>query len=298
MTATSWAATALLTALPVGSEAVPAPAPDVSTAEGADWIRTALTGNAAQLKKALDAGMNPNSKTEQGTTAVMLAAHDSEKVKLLIERGADVNARGATGFTPLMVASRYRGNSEAVRLLLKSGAKVNADKGVEVRNDASALFFAVTSGDTVSVKALLDAGAAPAPMKVLGFLVISPLNYATIKGEPSLVELLISRGANANEVDSDGISPLGWATILNHADTVRALLGRGARVNHVDKLGMTPLLYAASIDYGDTEVMQKLITAGADLRAKNKDGLTALDLAGKYKHGTMVHLLGGKSPAR
>src|SRR5262249_16935167 len=152
--------------------------------ENAEWIRVALGGSAADLKRLLDGGMNPNAKTAQGTTALMLAARDLEKTQLLLDRGADVNARAAAGLTPLMVAARYRGAAEVVRLLLKKGAKPNADKGIEVRNDASALFFAVTAGDVQTVRALLRAGARLTDrMKVLGNIATSPLVYATYGGD-------------------------------------------------------------------------------------------------------------------
>src|SRR5262249_46329308 len=94
------------------------------------------------------------------------------------------------------------------------------------------------------------------------------------------------------------ISVLGWATLGNHTNTAQSLLARGAQVNHVDKFGMTPLLYAASIDFGDTAMVEKLIAAGADLKAKNKDGMTALDLARNYNHTAIVTLLAGKAPLR
>jgi ankyrin repeat protein len=61
---------------------------------------------------------------------------------------------------------------------------------------------------------------------------------------------------------------------------------------------MTPLLYAASIDFGDTAVMEALIAAGADLRARNKEGETAIDLANKYHHARMVNLLAGRTASR
>ena len=298
---TSWAVNALLHAIPPKTEEKPGrPAPpDLAPVEQAEWIRAALMGGAPDLKKLLDGGMNPNAKTAEGTTALMLAARDLEKVKLLLDRGADVNARAATGFTPLMVAARYRGNAEVVRLLLKQGARPNADNGVEVRNDATALFFAVATGDVWMAGALLDAGARLSDrMKVLGVFMISPLGYAINGGDSGMVEYLISKGANPNEVDDDGISLLGWATINNRLDTAQALLARGAKVNHVDKFGMAPLLYAASIDFGDTAMMEKLIAAGADLNAKNKQGLTALDLTKNYNHARMAPLLAGKAPRR
>jgi ankyrin repeat protein len=57
-------------------------------------------------------------------------------------------------------------------------------------------------------------------------------------------------------------------------------------------------MYAASIDYGDTAVMEQLIAAGADVGAKNKEGLTALELARNYNHSALASLLARKPPAR
>jgi ankyrin repeat protein len=298
--ATSWAAAALLHALPLtaGEELQRLATPDIAPTEQPDWVQVALNGSVTDLGKLLDAGMKPDAKTAEGTTALMLAARDIAKVKLLTERGADVNARAATGVTALMVAARHRGNVEVVRLLLKKGARPNADKGVEVRNDASALFFAVMAGDVQTAGALLDAGARLGDrMKILGRFVQSPLLYATF-GDTAMVESLIGKGANPNEVDDDKISVLGWATIANHAGMVQSLLARGAQVNHVDNFGMTPLQYAASIDFGDTAVLEKLIAAGADVRAKNKEGLTSLDLAKNYHHQALANLLAGKTATR
>jgi ankyrin repeat protein len=294
---TSWAVNALLRAVPPKTEekTQQTALPDFAPVEQAEWIRAVLVGSAAELKKLLDGGMNPNAKTAEGTTALMLAARDLEKAQLLLDRGADVNASAATGFTPLMVAARYRGNAEVVRLFLRKGAKPNVDKGIEVRNDATALFFAVVAGDAQMVETLLGAGARLTDrMKLLGYITTSPLLYAALGGDSGMVEYLISKGADPNEVDDDGISVLGWATINNHVDVAQALLARGAQVNYVDKLGMTPLLYAASINFGDTAMMEKLIAAGGDLKAKDKQGLTALDLAKNYNHTRMASLLAGK----
>jgi ankyrin repeat protein len=135
-------------------------------------------------------------------------------------------------------------------------------------------------------------------MQLLGQFWARPLAYATLAGDTAMVEYLISKGANPNDVDDDGITALGMAVLTNHVDTIQALLARGASVNHVDKLGMTPLLYAASIDFGDTAALEKLIAAGADLKAKTKEGLTAADLAKKYNHTTMASLLAEKAATR
>ncbi|MBI4470624.1 MAG: ankyrin repeat domain-containing protein [Acidobacteria bacterium] len=293
ITGTAWAAAALMHAIPGKPAASPPSAPhDFEPEEKGEWIRVALSGSAADLKNLLDAGMSPNAATAAGTTALMVAARDIEKVKLLLDRGADVNARAPTGFTALMVASRHRGNSEVVRLLLKAGAKPNRNEGEAVRYSASALFFAVTSGDLQSVRALLDTGArVDERMNLLGRFVVSPLLYATFVGDSAMVDTLIARGASPQDTDAEGVSALSWAAIGNHADTVDVLVARGARVNEVDRLGMTPLLYAASIDFGDTAVIERLVSSGADRTVKTKEGLTALDLTRGYHHTRMTGLL-------
>jgi len=294
---TSWAVNALLQALPAQAGSKPQQPVDVAPSEQAEWARVALSGSAAELKKLLDSEVSPNAKTAGGTTALMFAARDPEKVKLLLARGADVNARAATGITALMVAARYRGNAETVRLLLDKGAKPNPE--AEVRNDASALFFAAMSGDVQMARALVEAGARPdQKMTLLGQFVSAPLIFTASNDDVAMVEFLLGKGANPNDVDTDGLTALDWATLTNHAGVVQALLKGGARVNHLDKFGMTPLLYAASVDFGDTAVLEKLIAGGADLKAKNKQGQTALDLARTFNHAKAASLLSGKIASR
>jgi ankyrin repeat protein len=295
MMGTSWATAAMLRALPMRSPKRAAP-PDAAPAERDAWIRTALAGSAEDLRKLLDAGLSPNAKTAGGTTALMMAARDVEKVRLLVDRGADVNARAATGFTPLMVAARYSGNAEVVRLLLERGARPNPDEGVAVTYDASALYLAVMAQDVEMVRALVDAGARlDRRMKVLGMIPISPAVFATVAGDAQTVEYLLGRGTSANELDPDEISLLAWAAIENRPDVVRVLLAHGADVNHVDSYGMTPLLYAASIDFGETAVVEQLVAAGADLTVKTREGLTALELARRYRHEPTARVLAARS---
>ncbi len=295
---TSWATLAILQAIPVtpGQKKETPALPDLAPAEKDDWVRVSLEGSAAELKKALEGGMKPNVKTARGTTALMLAARDPEKVRLLIKAGADVNARAESGYNALTVAARYHGNAEVVRLLLKETAKVKAEKNVKVKNNASALFFAAANGDVEMARALIDARAAiEAEMLVLGRMPMSPLMAATLRGDSKMVEYLIVQDADPNRGED---MPLARAVINNHADTLKLLLAKGAKVNRVDDLGMTPLLYAASVSFGDTTVVEMLLAAGADQKVKDKKGRTALDLARIYKHTATEAVLSGKAPPR
>jgi ankyrin repeat protein len=299
---TTWATIALLEAVPPQSSDRPEPPlPDLQPTERDEWIRIALNGSAADLKKALAGGMNANAKTAGGTTALMLAARDPAKVKVLIDAGADVNARGKFGFNALMVAARYRGNVESVRLLLKHGAKATPEKDVKVENNLAIMYLAATSGDTEIAKALLDAGA---PIDALTMVVTTipttPIMAATLRGDTAMVEYLIGRGAEVNpSPDASPIgTPLGRAVVNNHSHLVKLLLAKGAKVNQVDGLGMTALHYAATVDFADPTNTQLLLAAGADPKAKDKQGHTAWELAKEYKHGVVEEVLNSKTPGR
>jgi len=299
VTGTNWATLALLLAIPANPGKTPRPLalPDLAPAEKSEWIHVVLNGSVADLKNALAAGMKPDARTVRGTTALMLAARSANKVKLLIEHGANVNERAASGFTALLIAARYHGNAEVVRLLLKQGAKAQEEKNVQVRNSASALFFAATNGDVEMARALLDAGAnVDEKMLVLGEFLMTPLVAATRRGDTAMVEFLIERKGNPNEENKDKITPIFRATINNHPAAVKLLIAKGASVNHQDDRGFTPLVWAAYIDSGDTEIVEVLLAAGADRNAKDDQGRTALEVARELGHTAIADVLAGQAP--
>jgi len=91
-----------------------------------------------------------------GHTDLMRAALDgnTEKVKELIHRGADVNQRDDNGRTALMFAV-VNMHYETVKVLLESGADVN----VKSNKGGTALMGAASAGDLRIVQVLLDRGA-------------------------------------------------------------------------------------------------------------------------------------------
>jgi uncharacterized protein len=70
------------------------------------------------IRVLLDAGADPNIADNEGKTPLIANAWDLEIAKLLIARGANVNAQAQDGFTPLLNA----GTVELTRLLLEHGA--------------------------------------------------------------------------------------------------------------------------------------------------------------------------------
>ena len=102
---------------------------------------------------------------------------------------------------------------------------------------------------------------------------------------------MFEAGLSADFPNDTGFTLLDTAVLANRVDVARVLVSHGANVNALDKAGMTPLLYAASIDYGDSAMIDLLLKAGASKHAKTAEGQTALDLARKYDHVSLVKSL-------
>jgi ankyrin repeat protein len=95
------------------------PADDLYLAAGA--------GNINEVDKLLKQGVNPDAAVDNsGITALMQAARigDVEIVKLLLNKGANVNAQAGMGTTALMNAAAI-GNLEMAKTLIDKGADVN-----------------------------------------------------------------------------------------------------------------------------------------------------------------------------
>jgi ankyrin repeat protein len=90
-------------------------------------LAAALMSSTEVLKILLAAGANPNAaKDKAGQTAIMQAAYsdfaDTARIQLLIDHGADVNAKAKSGETALKQA-RKKGDSKIVALLIAAGEK-------------------------------------------------------------------------------------------------------------------------------------------------------------------------------
>ena len=280
---TAWSSMALMYALPKAPHPASPPALPLAAPGAKPWMETAVFGSLAELKAALDGGLDPNSKTDAGTTLLMMAAADAGKVRLLLARGADATAKAKTGYTALIVASLYRGNAESLKALLQHGA--TARPGTGVKFNAAPLVLTAMAGAVDNAAVLLAAGADPArPMLLLGGFPTSPLLAAAEFGDLGMVKALLAAGANPKEVDPDKISVLAWSAIEDRLDIVHALTQAGASVNAVDRFGWTPLLYAAAIDSGHADMVTALLKAGADPNFRTKDGKTPLDVGKPFPY--------------
>jgi len=163
----------------------------------------------------------------QSSTDDLFAAiekNDIQKVKYLIDINADVNARDPyTSMTPLMVAA-YDGYTEIAKLLIEKGAEVNAKGGVEM--DMTPLIFAASQDRLNMVRLLIEHGANVNVKTRYGW---TPLFFAVSRSKVDIAKLLIERGADANVKLPTGETALAEAEIEGNSDMVKLLRQAGAK---------------------------------------------------------------------
>ena len=238
---------------------------------------------------------------EDGETPLHSAAWRSRyaAATLLLERGADIEARNNWGRTPLLIVARETGSAEMAALLIDAGAEVNLrDRGGE-----SPLDLAAWRGFADLVDLLLDEGAElPPPGSTQGQYVAmfaaekgldrlfgmsvdagvdlglrnendgSLLHSASQGGSDAVVARLLNEGFDPSERDVYGRQPLHYAAEMGHQDIARLLLDRGAGIDARSLGGATPLNTAQWVER--EEMVSWLAAAGASTEARRFPDLT------------------------
>src|SRR5262245_27709598 len=83
----------------------------------------ALYGDAESVRVLLEHGADPNARNDANATALMYAVDDAAKTQLLLEHGADPNAVSDEAQTPLLIAVTRPGAAPVVKLLVAYDAK-------------------------------------------------------------------------------------------------------------------------------------------------------------------------------
>lgn len=119
---------------------------------------------------------------------------------------------------------------------------------------------------------------------------ISELILAAGDGDTRVVNALLDRGVDVNATDSLGFTSLYFAARYGHTDTVKLLLARGADVTAKSSWGGYTALMAA-ITSGKIIIIKDLLDAGAEINARNDDGITTLTLAEELGDPLIIRLL-------
>jgi hypothetical protein len=118
----------------------------------------------------------------------------------------------------------------------------------------------------------------------------SALFIALINELPDLALTLVKKGASLSSINSDGDSALQVATTANANEVMKLVIKKkSSLVNKLTRNGVSPLMEAAR--FGSMGTISILLNAGADKKAKNKKGKTALDIAIKAQNEEAIQLL-------
>lgn len=250
-------------------------------------LHWAVINNQLEMAKyLLDEGANVEGNDDLGAFTPLMETSNLEIVKLLIARGANVNAKNAMNYTPLHKAVfNYMGASpnekdcdKILSLMLEKGANIDAQD----KNGTTPLMSAVQKINPVKI--LMTKGA--------------KVNLQNANGETALM-LAVKGGVKKGFL---GIPDVGSFT-----DAVKQIIAANADLNLQDKWGKTALMHASGASYamGDsygsyTDMTQLLLEKGAKLETLDKEGHTALYWAQRYNRSTTSQLLisKGANPAQ
>jgi ankyrin repeat protein len=288
--------------------------PNLTRATGETALMLASRAGSAPIVKLLLAhGANPNAKTSAGDTALMFAAAErhSAVARALVEAGADVTARtvitdkGGDKYAAQKQMRKKDGTDEQGKpKSLYKGQAVYVDQlpkegdGEPPRPEGgfTPLLHAAMAGDLETVKILVAAHATINDAAPDG---VTPLIAAVVKFHDDVALYLVDNGADVTAAKA-GYTALHAAALTGQLNVAKALLAHHADPNaplgmprrfqavfvpynpelqtgRLDQIGATPFLMAAKAV--NTEMMQLLLSSGADPKRTTESATTAMMLA-------------------
>jgi len=234
------------------------------------------------VKLLLDRGADVNRADNGGMTSLMYAANKGyeEITRLLLVKGADPNMADDDGYTALMDAAE-NGHKGVVELLVLHGADVNMADNFGI----TALMWGADLAHDEVVQVLLESGADPDAKDKSGKTTLYTARKKKLNKVVKIIETFTA-GTRVSRMSQ----LLRESAERGRVQKVKELLEKGnIDVNNSNEEGTTPLMLAAM--NGHEEMVEVLLENGADPDAVDNDGNTALMVATEFGHKTVANAL-------
>jgi len=252
-------------------------------------LYAARDGRLDAAKTLVDAGAKVEMADPNAITPLLMAISNDQisTARFLIEKGAKINVSDWYGRTPLWTSVEVRNMDfdngsfengvdrglvlDLIKLLLDKGADPNArtKESIPIRR-----FMLRTTGT----------------LEWVDFTGQTPFLRAAYAGDLTVMRLLLDHGADPKIATFGGTTPLMAAAGVNWVvdqtydegqknllEAVKLCYELGMSVNDVNSMGITALMGAAN--RGSDEIIEWLVSKGARLDVKDKEGRTALNWA-------------------
>jgi ankyrin repeat protein len=182
-----------------------------------------------------------------------------------------------------LIKAAYKDDMQTLVTLIPLARDINkSDKDT----GETALSYAVSNNNPEMVSVLLSAGANINNVEERGR---TALMYLNDKATVGFVRSLISLGPDVNARDESGETVLMAAATSCSLDVFKELVSVGAKIAGQDTSGNTILMRAVEND--NPAIVKYLIAAGVSINARNDDGDTALRNAARYGRGDALKAL-------
>jgi ankyrin repeat protein len=247
-------------------------------------INAAIYASSGCMELLLKHKADPNLPNRFGQHPLMLCTNDLNKMKLLLQYGANINDTSLSGNSAFLMACTGYGKYQTVKWLIENNANITVKRW----SKETALMRAARFSDTLTINLPIDRGL-DVNAHPWGF---TPLMIAVRLGNWDAVFCLLNHGADVNIADEDNDPAVMWAAAAGHTEAVKAMMPKVKNINTKNvRAGMTPLMWATVNEHDDPEIIRAFLDKGARINTKAADGSTALSWAQKKGNTATVALL-------